>query len=151
MAKGLWGVLAKAALGLLGGFLVLLIGGVTFAFLAAHGTISRDDAVVWTMTGFAVYLMIWALWIGAAWMGSIDEAAREAHKAAWYWGGCAGMAVGGVGIILAGLDQAKNMTFTTYDGRTDPVAYMAVGATGIVLLMLAGYTIVWAWWWLARR
>ena len=35
-----------------------------------------------------------------------DEAAREAHKAAWYWGGSGGMAVGGVLICLATLPQA---------------------------------------------
>ncbi|MBJ7486004.1 hypothetical protein [Brevundimonas sp.] len=150
MAKGLWGVIGKSVLGLLGLLVLLFVTGVAFGYMSAHGVMTSDDAVVWIMTIFAVLVMIGSLWVGVAWMRSIDEAAREAHKSAWYWGGTAGMAVGGVGVILSGLDQAEALRFAV-SGRTDPAAYMAAGAMLMLLLMLAGYTIVWAWWWLARR
>ena len=36
-------------------------------------------------------------------------------------------------------------------GRSDPVAHAALGAGGLLVLMLAGYTVAWAWWWFKRR
>jgi hypothetical protein len=151
MAKGLWGVIGKSVLGLLALLLVLFITGIGFGYLGAKGVVTMDAALVWIMAVFAGLIMIGSLLVGAAWMRSIDEAAREAHKSAWYWGGTAGMAVGGVGIILAGLPQSEAWVLASVNGRTDPAAYMAAGAFGILLLMLAGYGVVWAWWWLARR
>lgn len=150
MAKGLWAVIGKSVLGLLALLVLLVVTCIAFGFMAAHGVMTKDDAVVWIMTIFAVLAMVGALWIGAAWMRSIDEAAREAHKSAWYWGGTAGMGLGGIAIILSSLPQAETLRFAV-DGRTDPAALMAAGAMLMMLLMLVGYTVVWAWWWLARR
>ena len=81
-----------------------------------------------------------------------DEAAREAHKASWFYGGSGGLAVGGVFIILASTPPAARLTVPAwFDGRTDPAAYAASGAVGLMALMLIGYGVVWGWWWLARR
>ena len=81
-----------------------------------------------------------------------DEAAREAHKASWFYGGTGGLAVGGVFIILASTPPAARLTLPAwFDGRTDPAAYAATGAVGLMTLMLIGYGVVWGWWWLARR
>ena len=102
------------------------------------------------MSAVTVILMAGALWVGALWMRSIDEAAREAHKSAWYWGGCAGMCVGGVGVILSRLPQAATIRIPTL-GDPTPAAYAAAGAMMMLGLMLLGYTLAWAWWWLARR
>ena len=85
-------------------------------------------------------------------MARIDEAAREAHKASWFYGGSGGLAVGGVFIILASTPPAARLTLPAwFDGRTDPAAYAATGAVGLMALMLIGYGVVWGWWWLARR
>ena len=43
-----------------------------------------------------------------------SEAAQEAHKWAWFWGGSSGMAVGGVFVILA----SNTPTASTVDGFT---------------------------------
>ena len=32
----------------------------------------------------------------------------------------------------------------------DQVLWLAAGGVGLVLLMLIGYTVVWAWWWITR-
>jgi hypothetical protein len=97
-------------------------------------------------------LMVGALWLGAIWMRSIDEAAREAHKSAWFWGGSAGMATGGLAIILSFLPQAANWPFPfTFFDRQDPAAYAAGGAYAMMVLMLIGYCVAWAWWWWKRR
>ncbi|MNE97170.1 hypothetical protein D3C80_1954760 [compost metagenome] len=85
-------------------------------------------------------------------MSSIDEAAQEAHKWAWFWGGSSGMAVGGVLVIMASLPQSAMIQIPAwYSDRTDPAAYAATGAFAMLTLMLIGYTVAWAWWWLGRR
>ena len=151
MAKGLKSVFLWSLAGL--GALVALVfaAAVGVGYFSAQGNLDEDRATVWVMGTFVVLIMIGAMVAGAAWMRSIDEAAREAHKAAWYWGGSGGMAVGGVLICLATLPQADAIHIPSWlDGRTDPAAYAATGAFGMMLLMLVGYTVVWAWWWITR-
>ncbi|WP_332658867.1 hypothetical protein [Brevundimonas sp.] len=150
MSKRLWPVLGKSLLGLVALMVVMVLAGLAVGFLAGRGVVQQDSAIVTMMTIFSVVLMVGAMVMSVAWMRAIDEAAREAHKAAWFWGGCSGMAVGGVGIVLAGLPQARGLQFVAWDGRTDPAAYMAAGAFAMMMLMTLGYIIVWAWWWLAR-
>jgi uncharacterized BrkB/YihY/UPF0761 family membrane protein len=99
-----------------------------------------------------VGLMSAALWTAVLWMRSIDEAAREAHKSAWFWGGSTGMMLGGIAIILSFLPQASEwrLPFTFFD-RDDPAIHAAIGAYAMMLLMLVGYGVAWAWWWWKRR
>lgn len=134
-------------------FAFVFVAGATVGFMEASG---REIDVVSIgfalLAGVAILIMAGSIWVGARWMSAIDEAAREAHKAAWYWGGSAGMAVGGVFLILATLPHAASVALPVlWSGRTDPAAYAAMGAFAMMGLMLIGYIIVWAWWWLARR
>lgn len=148
--------LKHIALWTVGGLIALLalVAGAGYAvgWLVGHGTLPEDGAHLWVMVPFSALMMVGAIWISVAWMRSIDEAAREAHKAAWFWGGSTGMAVGGFLVILATLDEAASVRLLAFfPERTDPAAYIATGAYGLMLLMIAGYTIVWAWWWWRRR
>lgn len=88
---------------------------------------------------------------GFLWMRSIDEAAQEAHKWSWYWGGSVGMAVGMVGLIVAMMPAVANWQPPSLFERTDPVAYMASGAFAMLGLMTLGYAVAWLWWWWSRR
>ncbi len=150
MSKRLWPVIGKSLLGLVAIMVVTVIVAMGIGFLVGSGVVKEDSAIVTLMTVFTVVLMFGAMVASVAWMRAIDEAAREAHKAAWFWGGCSGMAVGAVGIVLATLPQAEVLQFAAWNGRTDPAAYMAAGAFAMMMLMTLGYIIVWAWWWLAR-
>ena len=70
---------------------------------------------------------------------------------AWYWGGSAGLAVAGIGIMLATMPwAAAYQPIPIAPGRDDPAAWMATGAFIMMVLMLAGYGVAWAWWWLSR-
>ncbi|CAN5284340.1 hypothetical protein BH10PSE2_BH10PSE2_21100 [soil metagenome] len=134
-----------------------LIAGIAVGYLdasraASSGPSASDNPLtLWVFVAFAAMVMVGAIVVSAKWMRLIDEAAREAHKAAWFWGGSAGMAVGGVGVILTALPQSAFLAIPALMGRTDPVIYLAAGASAMLLLMLVGYGIVWAWWWLVRR
>lgn len=88
---------------------------------------------------------------GYLWMRSIDEAAQEAHKWSWYWGGSLGMSVGVVGIVASMTAAAANWQPPAFMDRTDPAAYMALGAIVLLVLMMLGYGVAWAWWWWSRR
>lgn len=80
----------------------------------------------------------------------LDEAAREAHKFAWYWGGSAGLMVAlaaFVGLRAAGLDPLELGVV----GGDDPYDYFTLGVLGVTLSQIAGYTVAWAGWWIARR
>lgn len=84
------------------------------------------------------------------WWSRLDEAAREAHKWAWWWGGTSGTALGGVALIV--LERAV-LTGPLQAGRLlgQPLDSMAVGALLLILLQAAGYALAWAAWWLRRR
>ena len=150
MSKKLTGVLLRTLIGAAIFMVVVFVGGVAAGWLAAHGTVDADHAVVWLSGAVALVSMAGSMVISVAWMRAIDEAAREAHKAAWFWGGCGGMSLGGVLLIMTSLPQSAAWSFTAFDGRTDPAAYAATGAFGMMMLMVAGYAVVWAWWWLTR-
>ena len=129
-----------------------VMGGV-LGYLEAKGQdINTSSAALWAVGVFAALTMLISLWVGLKWMSSIDEAAQEAHKWAWFWGGSGGMAVGGVLVIMASLPQAAVINIPAwYSDRTDPAAYAATGAFAMLTLMIIGYGVAWAWWWLGRR
>jgi hypothetical protein len=134
-------------------FVIVFVAGGVVGYLEATGQIGdHDTAFLWVMGGFSVAAMAVGLWISLKWMASIDEAAREAHKWAWFWGGSSGMAVGGILVIMASLPQSQALRIPAwYADRTDPAAYAATGAFGMMILMIIGYAIAWGWWWWARR
>ena len=93
-----------------------------------------------TAVGFAA-----CLW----WWRGIDEAAREAHKWAWWWGGSAGMAVGAVVFLtLSWRDEDQPLPGLI---GSDPTDLFVSGMTALAVFQLAGYSLAWAGWWLKHR
>ncbi len=112
----------------------------------------QREVPAWLFLVLVSALMVGGIWVGAIWMRSIDEAAQEAHKWAWYWGGSIGMAVGAVIGLMAILPQAAELTLPTlWPDRADPAAYVATGGALMALVMFAGYLVAWAVWWWQRR
>jgi len=106
--------------------------------------VSRLGILAALVTAFAA-----AVWLSLRWWSRLDEAAREAHKWAWYWGGSAG---GGVGFIAT--------AFATRFGQIDgspvlaswtPAEAFYNGAMALMACQLVGYGLAWAVWWLQRR
>lgn len=153
MAQGHKRVALYTLLGFLAFFALMIATGFFVAHQSARGAdIDAARLTFWIAVGVAVVCMGGAMAITVGWMRAIDEAAREAHKSAWFWGGCGGMAVGGALFIVASTPYAAGLQApSAFAGRTDPAAYMAAGAGALALLMTAGYTLAWAWWWWRRR
>lgn len=153
MARGLKRVALYTLLGFLAFLALMVATGFFIGSQAARGVdVDADRLTFWLAVGVAVVCMAGAMAITVGWMRAIDEAAREAHKSAWFWGGCGGMAVGGALFIIASTPHAATLNLpSAFAGRADPAAYMATGAGALALLMTAGYTLAWAWWWWRRR
>ena len=141
-----------------GGLALMLILPFVIAFVAGfmQGYAGKEpdigSAVPAIVSPIIVGAMVTALVVALVWMRFIDEAAREAHKFAWYWGGLSGLATGGVFVILATLPQAAAFDAQAIFGvRDDPAAYMALGAALLAAVMTAGYLVAWAAWWLRHR
>jgi hypothetical protein len=79
---------------------------------------------------------------------AIDEAAREAHKFAWFWGGSASLCViGGLYVWLVRGGDASSLARMSHS----PGELIALGIGVCILIQLVGYLAAWAGWWLARR
>ncbi|RZJ76291.1 MAG: hypothetical protein EON88_36310 [Brevundimonas sp.] len=153
MPRKLQILLKRLLLGFLAVVGVSFILGVVAGYMSASGAgIDEDSLFFWFALIVATACMGGAIVTSVYWMRSIDEAAREAHKAAWFWGGSGALTLLGVPVILATLPQSATWTIPTlWFGRDDPAAWLAVGCFGSLLVMIIGYSVVWAWWWLARR
>ena len=153
MAQGLKRIALYTVVGFVALIALVAVAGFVVGYLSAAGAdIDAARVSLWVVAVIAVVSMAGAMAVTIGWMRSIDEAAREAHKSAWFWGGCGGMAVGGVLVIIASVPQAAAFDIPAALGiRNDPAALMALGAAALALLMTAGYTLAWAWWWWRRR
>lgn len=144
----------QGAIGLILLFGLLFLSGFVVGYLEATGRlILNAGAAANVAVGlFSVAVIGVGVWIGIVWMKSIDEAAQEAHKWAWYWGGSLGMAAGLAGMMVLTIPRKVPLELPSmFSDRTDPAAYMATGAMGILVIMLIGYMLAWGWWWLQRR
>ncbi|WP_296167836.1 hypothetical protein [uncultured Brevundimonas sp.] len=101
----------------------------------------------WANAALLLVAMSCAMVLCVWWWRGIDEAAREAHKWAWWWGGTGGTFVG-VAVItslqLGDATSANLMDFSAGD-------LVAGSMLAILLFQLVGYGIAWAAWWLRHR
>ena len=152
MAKGLKRVILAGVGGLVALLALLFVVGAVIGFASAKGAIDPKAGMPIVMGTFALLVMAGSFWIGVLWMRSIDEAAREAHKWAWYWGGTAGMALGGVLMLLSAVPrQTPIQVPLAFGGIPDPAGYAATGAFALMILMTVSYSIAWAIWWWRHR
>lgn len=90
-----------------------------------------------------------AIWLGVGWWRRVDEAAREAHKWSWFWGGSCGMAVGFVCLLTVTM-RGADLPLPAWLGTT-PQDLLVSGMMTILAFQVVGYLIAWAWWWLGQR
>ncbi|ODT89733.1 hypothetical protein [Phenylobacterium sp. SCN 70-31] len=125
------------------------VGMAAGLFLAGAITGLRGAGYHLEPAGLLALFLLWA--VGAAWLvggywRSLDEAAREAQKWAWYWGGSIGMGVGAFALVFEPLGVAAMLPADA--SRPDLLAY---GAGVVVAAQMLGFLVAWAWWWGSRR
>lgn len=93
-----------------------------------------------------VPVMAAGIWATCAYWRTVDEAAREAQKWAWFWGGSFGLVVGFVMVSL--------LAFAPWEllppGRS-PRTLLFYGAGVMMLSQTIGFLAAWAYWWARRR
>lgn len=100
----------------------------------------------WIALGAMLVAMTAGMIVCVKWWSQIDEAAREAHKWAWWVGGNIGLAAGLV-VMMALLYRGEAIGLTDVSG----VRAMANGMGLMLLFPLAGYSAAWLFWWFQRR
>lgn len=123
------------------------------AFLAMAIPPPDDVAVRLAIT---IPILVWVIALGCiAWI-RLDEAGREAHKFAWFWGGACGLLLAqfiAITVFLTPLLAGPVLSFAeryAQDGRITETAF-GLGVLCAALIQVAGYGLVWAGWWLSRR
>jgi hypothetical protein len=85
-------------------------------------------------------------WVTLVYWRNVDEAAREAHKFAWFWGGSCGMLLG-LPIMILTTSAKLEALF----GPREPSEWVMGGLLAMLVLQLTGYGAAWAGWWLIRQ
>ncbi|WKL58842.1 hypothetical protein Q1W73_07605 [Asticcacaulis sp. ZE23SCel15] len=127
----------------------LFIAGGTVGFLRGVGvlgeTIDPRTAIIVISIAIALTMAISIVWWRAA-----DEAVREAHKWAWYWGGSCGLmvvlSIYFLSIVTGGDFGESLMSYIGASGSGFEFGIM----TGVIPPVI-GYIIAWGIWWLRHR
>lgn len=87
--------------------------------------------------------------LGLSWWRQIDEAAREAHKIAWFWGGSIGMTIA---ILIAAINLYFDGVIIKAIGQNYHVQNLnnygfEIGIITVIFFMGWGYMINWLFWW----
>jgi len=135
--------------------IVITLGILTFAYGAIVGfwssRVEEGQAQPWGLTllitAGVVVLMPSVLVATLMYWRRLDEAAKEAHKWAWYWGGSLGMIPPFV-VVGAG-DRGVELAGRL--GYVEPSDLIFFGAASVLASMMAGYVLAWAVWWLRKR
>jgi hypothetical protein len=122
--------------------LAVMAGLVAFTFVTRNWVHSTGP---WASMAAVAVAVVAAFASTGLWWRRIDEAAREAHKSAWYWGACIGIAAGGAGLVA--LTVFGGAPPLILDRAPSPVGYFTSGALALLAAQVLGYAAAWAWWW----
>lgn len=123
-----------------------LVGG-ALAVMGATGNLPVLTGPLAAAIGLGGLLVLGALSI--VYWRRLDEAAREAHKWAWFWGGSAGLfvALGLMPLLLA--EGAEAVVLGEFAGA--PNGPVVTGVLIVFCCQSVGYAIAWVCWWLNNR
>lgn len=113
--------------------------------------IARGDFVVRELLLLINLLGVLSCTLGApliiSWWNKIDEASREAHKIAWFFGGSIGITVAMILVVLNLLFDGGAFDFL-FAGIADASKYgFELGVTTCLTFAGFGYMIHWGLWW----
>ena len=129
----------RAVMGLLAAFGLMF--GVVFAM--RFGGFDPPGPV---RLGIGLAAAIPAVWFAGNYWRSLDEAAREAQKWGWFWGGSFGLALGFVAIGLWPDSVARLLPADASAERL-----LLLGAATVMTAQLVGFLLAWALWWWRHR
>lgn len=85
----------------------------------------------------------------------LDEVGKQAHYLAWWWGGSLALGLGAAALAAASLSDVSFAPVEALIGRgfgdTEGATMFMAGVMSALLLLVAGYALWWAAFWLRRR
>ena len=135
------------------GWMMVLGGAVGFGgglLLGASNAFSRSgNPALIVAAVFNIGLLAGSV-VSIPYWRRIDEAAREAHKAAWLWGGgiVSVLAVGAAAMLYA---LQPPLRLPAFLGEPSSATWVAVTLSAFIYAQMTGYGVVWALWWLRKR
>jgi hypothetical protein len=126
--------------------LLMVFAGLAVVFGVVGGLLSGSAGKSLVFLLFVVILGVFIGWTSIIYWRRLDEAAREAHKFAWYWGGSTGLLLCGGAVVLLGEYSDKAWLWPGLD--PSPVNYLYTGIMTALFTQIICYGIVWAGWWL---
>lgn len=132
------------------GYVVLaaLVGGVSSGSFVA-GLVAPELAIKLVLA-FICFTFIIGLPLMWMWWRKVDEAVREAHKWAWFWGGSIGMMLG-VFLATANIFMDGQLIAPLLASRGFGACPFEAGLIAMILLVTYGYVAAWAFWWWKHR
>ena len=130
--------------------LLLLCLGLGALVGASAALLAPIGEVPGLVLGALVIMIGMTAGMGASWWWwrGLDEAAREAHKWAWFWGGSSGMALCFSLLLAAGLrPEALNLALEGVSAARLVTASIAT----MMACQMIGYGVAWGAWWLRHR
>lgn len=122
--------------------LVGAVGGAGLALLEEMGVTPPASFLGYALLALAPVMIV----ISVVYWRNIDEAAREAHKFAWFWGGSGSILIAAPLAMLVG--DARLIALA---GQHTPSEWFAIGVFSLLVVQLTAYALVWAIWWLRQR
>lgn len=128
----------------------ILVGcGIFGGVMGAGGALLSETGIVLppalvfsaSLVAIAVFF-----WVCVIYWRNIDEAAREAHKFAWFWGGTGGMML----MLPLGALGSDDRLLAVFHQRP-PTEWVLLGFLTLLTAQLTGYGLVWVGWWLRQR
>ncbi|ATC32454.1 hypothetical protein CA606_08890 [Caulobacter vibrioides] len=127
---------------LVGSALLGAVVGAGLALLEEMGVTPPASFLGYGLLALAPVMLV----ISVIYWRNIDEAAREAHKFAWFWGGSGAILIAAPLAMLVG-----DARLTALAGPHSPSEWFAIGVFSLLVFQLAAYGLVWAIWWLRQR
>ena len=128
----------------------ILVGcGVFGGIVGAGGALLEDMGLALPPTlvfGASLVAVSVFFWVCVIYWRNIDEAAREAHKFAWFWGGTGGL----LAMLPLGALVSDERLLAMFNERP-PSQWVLLGFLTLLTAQLIGYSLVWAGWWLRQR
>lgn len=142
------------------GTLVRVMGFSLIGVLAAFAVVAivmlnwpeTGKTQVMSLAGLAAGVLIMgaAMVYSIRWWRGVDEAVRQAHSWAWYWGGSTGLAFVGIFYMASVFtDGEVSRRLVEMLGVAGREVELGVGIATVP--MLFGYGIAWVIWWLRHR
>ena len=118
------------------------IGGAGLTLLKEIGLTPPASFMGYALLAVAPFMIV----ASVIYWRNIDEAAREAHKFAWFWGGSGSILLAAPLAMLVG-----DRRLSALAGEHSPSEWFAIGVFSLLVFQLTAYVLVWAGWWLRQR